>query len=195
VAGAAAIDEALVVPAVTAKRAIVGALVIAFVCGTVWAYTTGRVSSGSIKAWLDSLGPLAPAMFVVAFVLGAFIGLPGMMFVIGGRLAFGPETGFVLGYGAGLLACLGPFATARFLRGERAVTWQPRSHLLRRALASVETHPLRAVLLLRLVLWFNPPLSYALAMTRVPVRTYLAGCAIALAPVVAVAVLATGWFA
>ncbi|HWO24773.1 MAG TPA: VTT domain-containing protein [Kofleriaceae bacterium] len=179
----------------TAKRALVGALVAVFVCGTVWAYATGRVSSGSIKAWLDSLGPLAPALFVVAFVLGAFIGMPGMVFVIGGRLAFGPETGFVLGYGGGMLACLAPFATARFLRGERAATWQPRGRLLRRAFAMIESHPLRAVLLLRLALWFNPPLSYALAMTRVPVRTYLAGCAVALAPVVAVAMLATGWIA
>jgi uncharacterized membrane protein YdjX (TVP38/TMEM64 family) len=187
------------VPALTVKRAILGVLVVAFVAGTAWAYATGRVSAGSIEAWLESLGPIAPAMFVVAFVLGAFIGMPGMMFVIGGRLAFGAQAGFVLGYGAGLLACIAPFATARRLRdgrggrSRRSEPWQPRNRHLRRALEMVESHPLRAVLLLRLVLWFNPPLSYALAMTRIPVRTYIAGCAIALAPVVAVAVLAIGW--
>lgn len=186
------------VPALTAKRAILGVLVVALVAGTTWAYATGRVSAGSIEAWLESLGPIAPAMFVVAFVLGAFVGMPGMMFVIGGRLAFGAQAGFVLGYGAGLLACIAPFVTARRLRGgrsERGEPWQPRNRHLRRALAMVESHPLRAVLVLRLVLWFNPPLSYALAMTGIPVRTYVAGCAIALAPVVAVAVLAIGWIA
>ena len=57
----------------------------------------------------------------------------------------------------------------------------------------VESHPLRAVVVLRLVLWFNPPLSYALALTSIPLRAYVAGCAIALAPVVAAAVLAIGW--
>lgn len=186
-------------PALTAKRAILGVLVVAFVAGTAWAYATGRVSAGSIEAWLESLGPIAPAMFVVAFVAGAFVGMPGMMFVIGGRLAFGAQAGFVLGYGAGLLACIAPFAAARRLRGvpgvpgERGEPWQPRNRHLRRALAMVESHPLRAVLVLRLVLWFNPPLSYALAMTNIPVRTYVAGCALALAPVVAVAVLAIGW--
>ena len=189
------IDEAPVMPDVTAKRALLVVLAVAFVGGAVWAYATGRVSATSIEAWLESLGPIAPAMFVAAFVCGAFIGLPGMMFVIGGRLAFGAETGFALGYGAGLLACIAPFAAARRLRDERAATWQPRNRHLRRVLGMVESHPLRSVLLLRLVLWFNPPLSYALAMTGIPIRVYVAGCAVALAPVVAVAVLAIGWIA
>ena len=37
-------------------------------------------------------------------------------------------------------------------------------------------------------------LSYALALSAIPTRSYLAGCALALAPVVALAVFATGWF-
>jgi uncharacterized membrane protein YdjX (TVP38/TMEM64 family) len=183
------------VPAVSAKRALLVALVAAFVAGTAWAYATGRVSTAAIEAWLTSLGPLAPAMFVGAFVGGAMIGLPGMMFVVGGRLAFGAETGFALGYGGGVLACVVPFATARRLRGDRGAPWQPRNRHLRRAFDLVETHPLRAVIVLRLVFWFNPPLSYALAMTSVPLRAYVAGCTLALAPVVAAAVLATGWIA
>lgn len=49
------------------------------------------------------------------------------------------------------------------------------------------------VLALRLVLWFNP-LSYALAFTTLPPRTCVAAYALALAPVAAIAMLATGWF-
>jgi uncharacterized membrane protein YdjX (TVP38/TMEM64 family) len=195
VAGRPGIDEAPTVPAVTAKRALLAVLVAAFVGGAAWAYSTGRVSAGSIEAWLESLGPLGPAMFVGAFVGGAMIGLPGMMFVIGGRLAFGAETGFALGYGGGVLACVVPFAAARRLRGGGAAPWQPGNRHLRRAFAMVESHPLRTVVLLRLVLWFNPPLSYALAMTGVPARAYVTGCALALAPVVGLAVFATGWIA
>ena len=180
-------------PAVSAKHALLAALVLAFVGGTAWAYSTGRVSPAAIQAWLTSLGPVAPARFVAAFVAGAMLGLPGMMFVVGGRLAFGAETGFALGYGTGVLACIVPFATARRLRSDGAAPWQPRNRHLRRAFAMVESHPLRAVVVLRLVLWFNPPLSYALALTSSPLRAYVAGCAIALAPVVAAAVLAIGW--
>lgn len=194
-AGAASIDEAPCVPAVSTKRALLAVLAAAFVGGAVWAYSTGRVSAGSIDAWLESLGPAAPPMFVGAFVLGAMLGLPGMMFVVGGRLAFGAETGFALGYGGGLLACVVPFAAARLLRGGRTGAWEPRNRHLRRAFDLVESHPLRAIALLRLVLWFNPPLSYTLALTRAPAGTYVAACALALAPVVAIAVFATGWIA
>jgi uncharacterized membrane protein YdjX (TVP38/TMEM64 family) len=179
---------------VTPRRALLLLLVGAFIAGAVWAASTGRVSADAIDRWLESLGPIAPAMFVGAFVGGAMIGLPGMVFVVAGRLAFGAETGFALGYGGGVLACILPFATARRIRRDEARPWQPKHRLVRRAFDLVETHPLRAVLLLRLVLWFNPPLSYALAMTRVPAREYVAGCAIALAPVVAIAMFATGWF-
>jgi uncharacterized membrane protein YdjX (TVP38/TMEM64 family) len=179
---------------ITARRLAVGVLVIAFVTGAVWAYATGRVSISSIEHWLESLGSAAPVLFVCAFVIGSMIGLPGMAFVIGGRLAFGPELGFALGYGAGLLACTVPFATARRLRRGQPSTWRPRNRLAARAFDMLETHPLRSVIALRLVLWFNPPLSYALALTPVPGRAYFAGCAIALLPVVALAVFATGWF-
>jgi len=195
VAAAPAIDEAPAVPVVTPKRALVALLVAAFVAGAAWASATGRVSAAAIEAWLASLGPAAPAMFVGAFVAGALLGLPGMLFVIGGRLAFGAQAGFALGYGAGLLACIVPFATARRLRGDGAAPWLPRNRHLRRAFDLVESHPLRAIVLLRLVLWFNPPLSYALALTGVPARAYVTGCALALAPVVAVAIVTTGWIA
>lgn len=178
----------------TPRRALLLLLVGAFIAGAIWAYATGRVSVGSIDRWLESLGPIAPAMFVGAFVGGAMIGLPGMVFVVAGRLTFGAETGFALGYGGGLLACILPFATARRLRRGEERPWQPKNRHVRRAFDMVESRPLRAVILMRLVLWFNPPLSYALAMTRVPAREYVAGCAIALLPVVAMAVFATGWF-
>ncbi len=184
-------------PAVTAKRALLVVLVAAFLGGAAWASWTGRVSPASVEAWLDSLGPAAPPMFVGAFVGGAMLGLPGMMFVVGGRLAFGAEAGFALGYGGGLLACVVPFAAARRLRGgpDAEAPWRPRNRHLRRLFDLVESRPLRAVVMLRLVLWFNPPLSYALALTGVRPRTYVAGCAIALAPVVGLAMLATGWIA
>jgi hypothetical protein len=86
-----------------------------------------------------------------------------------------------------------PFATARRLRGGGAAPWRPRNRHLGRAFDMVETYPLRAVIVLRLVLWFNPPLSYALAMTGVPPRAYVAGCGRGRAPGVGRARVGTGW--
>lgn len=178
----------------TWRRVILGLFVLAFVVGAIYLWRTGAVTPTTVAAWVESLGPAAPALFIAAFVAGSFIGLPGMAFVIGGRLAFGPYVGFAVGYGGGLLAVTVPFIAARRFRHAESTGWQPEQRHLRRVFEMLETHPFRVVLALRLVLWFNPPLSYALAFTKLPVRTYVAACAVALAPVVTVAMIATGWF-
>ncbi|HVK71716.1 MAG TPA: VTT domain-containing protein [Kofleriaceae bacterium] len=176
------------------RRVVLGVLIVAFVGGAIYLWRTGAVTASSIRAWLDSLGPAAPALFVAAFIGGAFVGLPGMAFVVAGRLAFGPWLGFVLGFGGGLLAVTLPFVAARLLRRNAGEPWRPRGRLAARAYALLETHPFVAVVLLRLILWFNPPLSYALALTPIRLPVYVAACAVALAPVVAVAMIATSWF-
>lgn len=173
---------------------ILGVFVVAFVAGAVYLWRTGAVTPTSVKDWLRSLGPAAPALFVAAMVGGAFVGLPGMAFVIGGRLAFGPYVGFAVGYGGGMLAVTVPFLVARRLRAAGQNPWRPKHRWLVRAFDMLQTHPFRAVLVLRLVLWFNPPLSYALAFMPMPARTYVAACGVALLPVVAGAMVATSWF-
>ncbi len=176
------------------RRAGLALLVVAFVAIAVYAWESGAITPTAIKTWLVSLGPWGPVIFAGAFGLGTTVGLPGMAFVVGARLAFGPWLGLALGYGGGLLAVSLPFLTARVLGRNRVATWRPKQPLLRRAFDQLEAHPLRAVIVLRLFLWFNPPISYALAFAPLRFRTYLLGCAVALVPVVVAANLATSWF-
>jgi uncharacterized membrane protein YdjX (TVP38/TMEM64 family) len=178
----------------TVRRVILGLFVAMFVAGAIYLWRTGAVTPTKVGAWLESLGPGAPAIFIGAFVAGAFVGLPGMAFVIGARLAFGPWVAFGVGYTGGVLAVTLPFVVARRLRRAGTDPWRPKQRLLARAFELLETHPFRAILVLRLFLWFNPPLSYALAFTPIGFRTYFAACAIALVPVVAIGVIATSWF-
>src|SRR5207244_2893555 len=105
-------------------------------------------------------------------------GLPGMAFVLGARLAFGSVAGGVLGYAAGICSITVPFVTARLLRRQQAVPWRPKHRLAARALELMETHPVRGIFLLRIFFWFNPPLSYALALTPIRFRDYLVGSAL-----------------
>lgn len=177
-----------------ARRALLVLFAAAFVAGAIYLWSTGLITPTSVRAWLESLGPAAPIVFVGAFVGGAFIGLPGMAFVVGGRLAFGPYLGFAVAYAGGLLAVSIPFVAARRLGRTEGPRWRPKHPRLARAFALIEHHPFRAVLGLRLVLWFNPPLSYALAFAPIKLSTYVLGCALALAPVVGLAMVATGWF-
>jgi len=167
----------------TARRAILGVFVVAFVAGAVYLWSTGAITPSAVRDWLRSLGPAAPALFIA-----------GMAFVIGGRLAFGPYVGFAVGYAGGMLAVTLPFLLARRVRGAGQNPWRPKHRWLVRLFDMLETHPFRAVIALRLILWFNPPLSYALAFMTMPARIYIAACAVALAPVVAAAMVATSWF-
>lgn len=177
-----------------ARRAILGGFVVLFVAVAIILWQTGAVTPTAVRAWLVSLGPAAPALFIAAMAGGAFVGLPGMAFVIGGRLAFGPYVGFVVGYVGGMLAVTLPFLAARRVRGAGRNPWRPKHRWLVRIFDQLETHPFRSVVLLRLVLWFNAPASYALAFMAMPTGIYVAACAVALAPVVAAAMIATSWF-
>ena len=176
------------------RRVLLGLLVIAFVAGAIYLWQTGGVSAGGIRRWIDSLGPAAPVLFVVAFVAGGLIGLPGMAFVLGARLAFGPWWGGALGYLGGMCSITLPFVTARLLRRQAATPWRPKQKLLARAIDMLATHPIRAIFILRLFFWFNPPLSYALALTPVRFRDYMLGTGLAIAPVVIIAMVASSWF-
>jgi uncharacterized membrane protein YdjX (TVP38/TMEM64 family) len=177
-----------------ARRVILGVLIVGFLAGAIYLWRTGGVSAGGIRRWIESLGPWGPPLFVGAFVAGGLVGLPGMAFVLGARLAFGPMWGGLLGYAAGMCSITVPFAAARLLRRQQAVPWRPKLALAARLMDLMEHRPVRAIVLLRLFFWFNPPLSYAIALTRIRFWQYLLGSALALAPVVALAMIASSWF-
>lgn len=177
----------------TRQRVVLAIAIAILATGTLYAMATGALTPASVRAWLDSLGNAAPPLFLGAFVLGSMVGLPGMAFVLGARLAFGPYLGFALAYTGGMLAITIPFVGARRLRRDTA-PWRPQNKYAAQAFAKLETHPRTAVLVLRLILWFNSALTYALAFSPIRTRDYLLSCALALAPVVLLATLAVGWF-
>lgn len=176
------------------RRVLIGVLVVLFVAVAVYAWRTEAVTPTKIRNWLESLGPWGPVVFVGAFVGGSLVGLPGMAFVVGARLAFGTWVGLASGYVGGMCAVIVPFLVAKLLRRRAATPWKPKVKLAARLFEQLETHPLRSIILIRLFFWFNPPISYALALTSIRFRWYVLGAAIALAPVVAAGNLATGWF-
>jgi uncharacterized membrane protein YdjX (TVP38/TMEM64 family) len=119
-----------------------------------------------------------------------------MVFIVLARLVFGPSVGFVLGYAGAVFAVTVSFLVARQLvaaaRSSRE-PWRPRWKFAQRALARLEAHPVQTVALLRLVLWLAPPLSYALASSKLRLRDHVIGSALGLFAPVLVAVLLSGY--
>ncbi len=149
-----------------------------------------------IQRELVKLGYLAVPLFLLVMVAGELLHLPGILFVVVARVVFGPSLGFVLGYTGAILAVTVSFAVARQLIAAARSTdepWRPRWSWLRRLLERVEARPVRTIALLRLLLWLAPPLSYALASTRVRARDHILGSAIGLLIPVIVAGLVGGY--
>jgi uncharacterized membrane protein YdjX (TVP38/TMEM64 family) len=151
------------------------------------------VDAKTLQAELVALGCLAPPLFLLVFAIGELLHLPGILFVVTARVVFGPAAGLLLGYTGALLALTISFAVARQLVSAARATpdpWRPRWRFLRRAFDRLEARPVRTIAILRLVLWLAPPLTYALATTRIRARDHAIGSAIGLViPVLAVDLL------
>ena len=74
-----------------------------------------------------------------------------------------------------------------------AQPWRPRWKIARRALDRVEARPVQTIAILRFVLWLTPPLSYALAASKVGLRDHVIGSALGLFVPVLAAVLLSGY--
>jgi len=138
---------------------------------------------GDDREELIALGWLAQPIFLLAFVAGELLHLPGLLFVAVARVVFGPTAGLALGYVGAVFAIGVAFAVSRQLVSAARATrepWRPRWVFARRAFEKLEARPVRTIALLRVVFGLAPPLTYALAATPVRAREHLLGCAIGL---------------
>jgi uncharacterized membrane protein YdjX (TVP38/TMEM64 family) len=180
---------------VLARRIVAGLVVVAMIVAAVVARRSG-VDGPMVQRELLALGYLAPPLFLLVMAAGELLHLPGMVFVVVARVVFGPSVGFALGYAGAVFAVTLSFVVARQLVAAARSTdepWRPRWQFLRRALDRLERRPVQTIALLRMVLWLAPPLSYALASSRIGVRDHLLGSAIGLVAPVAAVVFLSGY--
>lgn len=178
-----------------ARRVGAALVVTTLIAAAVVARRSG-VDGPMLQRELLALGWLAAPLFLLMMAAGELLHLPGMVFIVVARLVFGPSIGFVLGYGGAVFAVTVSFLVARQLvAAARSSTepWRPRWKFAQRALDRLEARPVQTVALLRLVLWLAPPLSYALASSKLRVRDHIIGSALGLFAPVLVAVLLSGY--
>ena len=178
-----------------ARRVAAALVVVALVAAAVVARRSG-VDGPMIQRELLALGWLAVPLFLLIMAAGELLHLPGMAFIVVARLVFGPSVGFLLGYAGAVFAVTVSFVFARQLvAAARSTTepWRPRWKFAQRALDRLEARPVQTVALLRTFLWLAPPLSYALASSRLRFRDHVVGSALGLFAPVLVAVLLSGY--
>jgi len=142
------------------------------------------MSQEGIRQLTEDAGAFGAVAYLAAFAVGQLVQLPGIAFVLGARVAYGPLLGFVAGYAGALLSVTVSFFFARTVGG-RALS-SMKGKWARRILSRLEDRPLRTIIVLRTLFALSPPLNYALAMSSTRFRDYFAGSAIGLvAPIAA----------
>lgn len=136
------------------------------------------LTAESLRALITAAGPWGLVVFVALFAGGQLAQLPGVIFLVAARLAFGPALGFAAAYVGAVLGVALTFAVVRAVGGPPldAVSFAP----AKRWLGRLEAKPVQTVALLRAVLLLSPALNYALALTPVRPRAHLAGSALGL---------------
>lgn len=112
-------------------------------------------------------------VFTVLFALGNLVQVPGWLFLVAAVVALGPLWGGLATYLAANITCASTFAIIRLL-GAQALR-EIDTPISRRIFAQLDAHPLRSVLLLRLLFQTVPALNVALALSGIRFRHYMLG--------------------
>lgn len=141
-------------------------------------------SEEGLRQLTEQAGVFGGLAYLAAFAMGQLVQLPGIAFVLGARVAYGPLLGFAAGYAGALLSVSVSFFFARAVGGKALGSLKGK--WARRVLSRLEDRPLRTIIVLRTLFALSPPLNYALAMSSTRFRDYFAGSAIGLvAPIAA----------
>lgn len=159
----------------------------------------GAWSSGLHEQWtserlrlaVTEAGAWGLLVFFAAFTAGQLLQVPGVVFVLAARAAWGPVGGFASAYAGAILSAALVFLFVRAVGGTPLgeIRWPP----ARRILSGLDRRPVLTVAALRALFMLNPPLNYALALSPVRPHQHLLGSALGLlAPVTAVVFLSEG---
>lgn len=173
----------------TSRWLRLGALVLVFALLFLAAHLSGLregMTAERLQGAVLEAGWWGVLLFFFTFAVGQVLQVPGVVFILVARAAWGPLLGFANAYVGSLLAATLVFMLVRAVGGKplAEVTWPP----ARRILAGLERRPVLTVATLRVVMMLAPPLNYALALSGVRQRHHLAGSAAGLLVSVSVVV-------
>jgi uncharacterized membrane protein YdjX (TVP38/TMEM64 family) len=112
-------------------------------------------------------------IFVLAFALGNIAQIPGWVFLAAAVFTLGRTVGGLVTYIAACISCIATFFTIRLIGGNALRRLE--SPLAIRLLRHFDAHPIRSIVLLRMLFQTLPALNYTLALTGVKFRGYLIG--------------------
>lgn len=112
-------------------------------------------------------------VFILIFALGNLVQIPGWIFLAAAVLALGRVWGGLATYIAAIISCSATFFAIRLVGGSALRNLNGK--FVTRLLNQLDAHPIRNIVLLRILFQTVPALNYALALSGVRFRDYLIG--------------------
>ena len=132
-----------------------------------------QMTSENLQLLFEPLGGWGIMLFILVFSLGIILQIPGIIFITAAVPIFGGWMGPLIAYIGSIAAVTASFYFARSIGGNALA--QIKNEKIQNILIKVESNPVKTIVTLRLMMWVAPPLNYALAFTKVPVRQYIWG--------------------
>lgn len=136
-----------------------------------------------LKQWIEGYGALAPAVFIVGYIVAVVFFVPGLPITVLGGVAFGPLWGTLYVWIAATIGAGLAFLAARYGVRSTVERWVAGSPRLRKMDGQVAEHGWRIVMLTRLVPVFPFNLqNYAYGLTRIGFWPYAVTSSICMLP-------------
>lgn len=172
-------------------RAAVAVGVLGSLAAVVTSGVLGRFSDQEeLRSTIDAAGVWGPLLFVGLMVVLVPLNVPGLLFVIPASTLFGTVGGVALSLTGGFLASTIGVVGARRLGRDAFITRLPPR--LRRVEERLCERGFWAVVALRSVTFLLQPADWLCGLTRMPMRTVLAGTFVGLVPPTLVIALTGG---
>lgn len=140
-----------------------------------------HISVDGIQQGVARMGPWGPVAFMLLAAAGVSVGIPGLLFIPGGVVAFGPVMGASLSWLGLLLGCTIAVFWVQKVGGFQAGA-DDKQGRIQRAMRLARERPVVGVLVVRFLLFASPPANAALALAGVPVAKNVVGTAVGIIP-------------
>jgi len=133
----------------------------------------GYLTPEALGELLEAAGFWAPVLFILVYIAGICLFVPGTLLTALGAALFGAYQGFVYVWIGAMLGASAAFWIGRTLGREFAASLI--GDRLKRYDEAIERNGFAAVLYLRLVYFPFPPMNFGMGLTAVRFRDYLFG--------------------
>ena len=170
--------EATPTPSASRSRALLkAALLVIFIAAAIalvrFTGVKDYLTAEGLGRFLDAAGLWAPVVYMLIYVVGVCLFVPGAVLTGLGAVIFGPYWGFVYVWIGAMIGASAAFFIGRTLGREFAASLV--GDRLRRYDDAIERNGFATVLYLRLIYFPFTPMNFGMGLTKVHFRDYLFG--------------------